>query len=140
MILHPPDRHRVDWLPAPRALRDRNYRDAMDAYIKICIGNAAWPIGVTQVGIQRMASRDKIKEVNAGKTSSAHIMSDEATRKWLQAWKRLMSVVQRVHPTDPSRAVDFGAREDAGWGAKGRGSVKAAFQEAKLTEAEELER
>lgn len=113
----------------------------MDVYMKVCIGNSPWPIGVAQVGVQfNMASRDKVRGTTAGRSSSAHIMSDEATRKWLQAWKRMMSVVQRIHPTDPSRAVDFGAREDPGWGAKGGGSVKAAYSEALKAEAEDIQR
>jgi len=124
-----------------QAMRDRNYRDAMDAYMKVCIGNAPWPIGVGQVGVQfNMASRDKVKATTAGRSSGAHIMSDEATRKWLQAWKRMMSAIQRIRPTDPSRAVNFGALDDGGWGAKGGGSMKAAYEEARVTEREEIER
>ena len=33
----------------------------------------------------------------------AHIMNDEATRKFIQAIKRLMTFCQRRYPTDPSR-------------------------------------
>ncbi|XP_065581764.1 pre-mRNA-splicing factor 18-like [Artemia franciscana] len=32
-------------------LLDRNYIAANDAYLRMAIGNAAWPIGVTVVGI-----------------------------------------------------------------------------------------
>ncbi len=49
-------------------------------------GNAPWPIGVTSVGIHERSSREKISHVtgmNAG--GEAHIMNDEATRKYLQA-------------------------------------------------------
>jgi hypothetical protein len=35
-------------------------------------------------------------------------MNDEATRKFLQALKRLLTFVQRAHPADPSRCVEFG--------------------------------
>ena len=55
---------------------------------------------------------------------AAHIMNDEATRKYLQAMKRVLTFVQRVHPTDPSRSVDFDAFRDAGRGAAGMGSDK----------------
>ena len=86
-----------------------------------------------------MASRDKVRGLTAGSggTTSAHIMSDEATRKWLQAWKRLMSNLQRLYPSDPSRSVDFGGGvEDAGWGYKGAGSLKRAYAESVASDQE----
>ena len=56
---------------------------------------------------------------------AAHIMIDEATRKYLQAIKRLQTFLQRAYPTDPSRSVDFDGFRDAGLGARGAGSDKA---------------
>ena len=44
-------------------------------------GNNPWPIGVTSVGIHERSSREKISHVMNG---GAHIMNDEATRKYLQ--------------------------------------------------------
>lgn len=38
----------------------------------------------------------------------AHIMNDEATRKFIQAIKRLMTFCQRRYPTDPSRECSGG--------------------------------
>lgn len=32
-------------------MRDRNYLFANDIYLRLAIGNAPWPIGVTSVGI-----------------------------------------------------------------------------------------
>jgi hypothetical protein len=32
------------------AMQRRDYRDAMDVYLRVSIGNAPWPIGVTMVG------------------------------------------------------------------------------------------
>ncbi len=84
-------------------------------------GNNPWPIGVTSVGIHERSAREKISHVMNG---AAHIMNDEATRKYLQAMKRVLTFVQRVHPTDPSRSVDFDAFRDAGRGAAGMGSDK----------------
>lgn len=49
---------------------------------KNCAGNNPWPIGVTSVGIHERSSREKISHVMNG---GAHIMNDEATRKYLQA-------------------------------------------------------
>ncbi len=84
-------------------------------------GNNPWPIGVTSVGIHERSAREKISHVMNG---GAHIMNDEATRKYLQAVKRLLTFVQRAYPTDPSRSVDFDGFRDAGRGAAGSGSDK----------------
>ena len=88
----------------------------------VVAGNNPWPIGVTSIGIHERSSREKISHVMNG---SAHIMNDEATRKYLQAVKRLLTFLQRAYPTDPSRSVDFDGFRDAGLGAKGAGSDKA---------------
>ena len=56
--------------------------------------------------------------------NAAHIMNDEATRKYLQAIKRLLTFMQRARPTEPSRCVDFDAHRDAGRGGAGAGSDK----------------
>jgi pre-mRNA-splicing factor 18 len=88
----------------------------------VAIGNSPWPIGVTQVGLHERASREKISFKYA--SGSAHIMNDEATRKFIQALKRLMTFCQRRYPTDPSRSVDFDGRADQGHGLAGAGSDK----------------
>ncbi|XP_050366305.1 uncharacterized protein LOC126784837 [Argentina anserina] len=80
----------------------RDYLAAMDQYIKMAIGNAPWPIGVTMVGIHERSAREKIYT-----NSVAHIMNDETTRKYLQSVKRLMTFCQRRYPTMPSKAVEF---------------------------------
>ncbi|KAL3648832.1 hypothetical protein CASFOL_005235 [Castilleja foliolosa] len=80
----------------------RDYLAAMDHYIKLAIGNAPWPIGVTMVGIHERSAREKIHT-----NSVAHIMNDETTRKYLQSVKRLMTFAQRRYPTMPSKAVEF---------------------------------
>ncbi|CAN6892804.1 unnamed protein product [Brassica oleracea var. botrytis] len=80
----------------------RDYLAAMDHYIKLAIGNAPWPIGVTMVGIHERSAREKIHT-----NSVAHIMNDETTRKYLQSVKRLMTFCQRRYPTMPSKAVEF---------------------------------
>ncbi len=50
-------------------------------YMSIAVGNSPWPIGVTSVGIHERSAREKISHVMNG---GAHIMNDEATRKYLQ--------------------------------------------------------
>ncbi|KAK5069666.1 hypothetical protein LTS08_007706 [Lithohypha guttulata] len=68
----------------------RHYRDAVDSYLRLSIGKAAWPIGVTMVGIHERSAREKLHEDGKGKDDVAQIMSDETTRKWLQSLKRLV--------------------------------------------------
>ena len=73
---------------------------ANDAYIKLAIGNAAWPIGVTMVGIHERTGREKI---NSNK--QAHVMNNESQRKYLTSVKRLMSYAQSVSNVPPSKRV-----------------------------------
>ncbi|KAF8821068.1 Prp18 domain-containing protein [Cardiosporidium cionae] len=78
----------------------KQYRNAHDLYMLLAIGNAAWPMGVTMVGIHERAGRSKIFT-----SEVAHILNDETTRKYIQMFKRLMSFAQRKFPTDPSQMV-----------------------------------
>jgi len=55
----------------------------------LAIGNAAWPIGVTMVGIHERSGREKIFSQHV-----AHVLNDETTRKYIQAIKRLMTYAQ----------------------------------------------
>jgi len=73
---------------------------AGDAYIRLAIGNAAWPIGVSAVGLHERAARQKVAE-----GIQAHVMNDEAQRKYITTMKRLISVAQRRYPSDPSRMM-----------------------------------
>lgn len=41
-------------------LQQRNYVRANDAYLRLAIGNAPWPIGVTAVGIHERSAQEKI--------------------------------------------------------------------------------
>mmetsp|Transcript_1741 Transcript_1741/g.3721 ORF Transcript_1741/g.3721 Transcript_1741/m.3721 type:complete len:420 (+) Transcript_1741:43-1302(+) len=71
---------------------------AHDSYIDVSIGRAAWPIGVTMVGIHARSGRAKIESSNV-----AHVMNSELHRKYLTSVKRLMTYAQRkrtdVHPS-----------------------------------------
>ncbi|KAL9123459.1 MAG: hypothetical protein Q9217_007100 [Psora testacea] len=73
------------------AAQERRYVDANDGYLRLSIGKAAWPIGVTMVGIHERSAREKLHESDKG---GAHIMSDEPTRKFLQSIKRCLSFAQ----------------------------------------------
>lgn len=80
------------------AAQERRYVDANDGYLRLSIGKAAWPIGVTMVGIHERSAREKLHESDK---NAAHIMSDESTRKYLQSIKRCLSFAQtRWPPTD----------------------------------------
>eukprot|EP00656_Telonema_subtile_P030407 TRINITY_DN33381_c0_g1_i1.p1 TRINITY_DN33381_c0_g1~~TRINITY_DN33381_c0_g1_i1.p1 ORF type:complete len:274 (+),score=69.95 TRINITY_DN33381_c0_g1_i1:238-1059(+) len=74
-------------------LDKQEYAKAADVYLKLCIGNAAWPVGATSVGIHERAGRSRIFEGNI-----AHVMQDETTRKYLQSFKRLMTFLQSIRP------------------------------------------
>ncbi|SBS85926.1 pre-mRNA-splicing factor 18, putative [Plasmodium ovale] len=80
----------------------RNFKSAHDAYMLLAIGNAAWPMGVTMVGIHERAGRSKIFT-----SEVAHILNDETTRKYIQMIKRLLSFCQRKYCTNPSEAVNL---------------------------------
>mmetsp|Transcript_16052 Transcript_16052/g.29019 ORF Transcript_16052/g.29019 Transcript_16052/m.29019 type:complete len:415 (-) Transcript_16052:313-1557(-) len=74
---------------------------AHDSYIDVAIGRAAWPIGVTMVGIHARSGRAKIESANV-----AHVMNSESQRKYLTSVKRLMSYAQRKRPdVHPSKKV-----------------------------------
>ena len=78
-------------------MQSRDYVKAADAYYKVSIGNAAWPIGVTMVGIHKRSAQEKIK---IGEI--AHVLNDETTRKWLQSLKRLITFAQQRFPPETS--------------------------------------
>ena len=74
----------------------KRYVHANDAYLRLSIGKAAWPIGVTMVGIHERSAREKLNE----NENAAHIMSDEVTRKMLQGIKRCLSFAQTRWPPE----------------------------------------
>ena len=61
------------------AILRRNYITANDVYLRLAIGNAAWPIGVTNVGIHSRTGRERIFSQNI-----AHVLNDETQRKYIQ--------------------------------------------------------
>ena len=73
-----------------------NFRVAHDRYISTAIGNAAWPIGLTMVGIHERSGREKIST-----SKVAHVMNNELQRKYLTSVKRLMTFAQKKRPDVP---------------------------------------
>lgn len=80
------------------ACEQHNFVLANDWYIKTAIGNAAWPIGVTMVGIHERSNREKITKV-------AHVMNNEFQRKYLTSLKQLMTFAQDHVDIAPSMKV-----------------------------------
>ncbi|TPX41390.1 hypothetical protein SeMB42_g05589 [Synchytrium endobioticum] len=76
-------------------VQKREYQLANDVYLRMSIGNAPWPIGVTMVGIHERSGREKIFSSNV-----AHALNDETQRKWIQSLKRLMTWLQQKYPPD----------------------------------------
>ncbi|KAJ1437502.1 hypothetical protein B484DRAFT_324519, partial [Ochromonadaceae sp. CCMP2298] len=66
---------------------------ANDQYIRTAIGNSAWPIGLTMVGIHERSGREKIST-----SKVAHVMNNELQRKYLTSVKRLMTYAQLKRP------------------------------------------
>merc|ERR1711894_447142 len=80
----------------------RDYIKANERYMEMAIGNAPWPIGVTNAGIHARPARENIFSKHV-----AHVLNDETQRKFIQGLKRLLTKAQQYYPTDPSRSVDF---------------------------------
>lgn len=72
-------------------IQTREYLRANDAYLKLSIGNAPWPIGVTMVGIHERSAREKIGSNQANQV--AHVLNDEVSRKYIQSLKRYCLVL-----------------------------------------------
>ncbi|KAH6603467.1 hypothetical protein Trco_008242 [Trichoderma cornu-damae] len=83
-----------------QALQERRYVDANDGYLRLSIGKAAWPIGVTMVGIHERSAREKLHAGEKG-----HVMGDEATRKYLQSIKRCLTFAQVRWPPQDLRQL-----------------------------------
>ncbi|KAL2262424.1 hypothetical protein VTK26DRAFT_1374 [Humicola hyalothermophila] len=83
-----------------RAAQERRYVDANDGYLRLSIGKAAWPIGVTMVGIHERSAREKLHGGERG-----HIMGSETTRKYLQSIKRCLTFAQVRWPPEDIRQL-----------------------------------
>jgi pre-mRNA-splicing factor 18 len=81
-------------------MQKRQYQRANDSYLRLSIGNAPWPIGVTMVGYVTCLvllhlffdETDRIHERSAREKISAdqvaHVLNDEVSRKYIQSLKR----------------------------------------------------
>ena len=69
------------------------YKQAEEVYLRLAIGTAPWPMGVTMVGIHERSGREKIFSEHV-----AHVLNDETARKYIQSVKRCMSWCQQHYP------------------------------------------
>mmetsp|Transcript_8199 Transcript_8199/g.11830 ORF Transcript_8199/g.11830 Transcript_8199/m.11830 type:complete len:428 (+) Transcript_8199:162-1445(+) len=81
--------------------KEGEFVKAHDCYMDVAIGRAAWPIGVTMVGIHARSGRAKIESSNV-----AHVMNSELQRKYLTSVKRLLTYCQKKRKdVAPSKKV-----------------------------------
>ena len=76
-------------------LLHRQFIKANDVYLEMAIGNAPFPIYVTMVGIIYEREKTSVRNV-------AFVLNGEIQRKYILAFKRLMTKCQTYFPTDPS--------------------------------------
>jgi pre-mRNA-splicing factor 18 len=76
-------------------MQKRQYQRANESYLRLSIGNAPWPIGVTMVGIHERSAREKISSDQV-----AHVLNDEVSRKYIQSLKRLLTFSQTKYPPE----------------------------------------
>lgn len=67
----------------------QDFVKANESYMKLSIGNVAYPIGIRDVGIH--ARHALLKITGEDKSTIANVMKSESTRKWILGVKRLIS-------------------------------------------------
>ncbi|OUM51676.1 hypothetical protein BVG19_g796 [[Candida] boidinii] len=71
-------------------MQQKEFIQANENYIKLSVGNIAWPIGVINVGIHSRSADSKI----TGESNISNIMKDEKTRRWILGVKRLITFAE----------------------------------------------
>lgn len=66
-----------------------SFNKANEDYMKLSIGNVAWPIGVRDVGIHARSADSKI--TGDDKNTVANIMQNEHIRRWIISVKRIIN-------------------------------------------------
>mmetsp|Transcript_31230 Transcript_31230/g.38583 ORF Transcript_31230/g.38583 Transcript_31230/m.38583 type:complete len:239 (+) Transcript_31230:263-979(+) len=79
----------------------REYMKADDKYLALGIGNSPWPMGVTMVGIHERSGRSRIYT-----SQVAHVLNDETQRKYLQAYKRLVTICKSHYNSLSAESAD----------------------------------
>ena len=70
--------------------------NANDRYIDLSIGNAAWPMGLTMVGIHQRSGISSISHAQI-----AYILNDEIAKKYFQSISRILSFLQIMYNISP---------------------------------------
>lgn len=70
-------------------IQQKSFVKANESYMKLSIGNVAYPIGIRDVGIH--ARHALLKITGEDKSTIANVMKSESFRKWILAVKRLIS-------------------------------------------------
>ena len=78
------------------AAMDGDIQAAGRVYMKLAIGNAAWPVGVKAV------SAHVRKGAGNADIQGAHVLDDESARRYTLCLKRLIGVVERYGVDDDS--------------------------------------
>lgn len=73
-------------------IQQNELNKAEESYMKLSIGNVAWPIGVVSVSIH---ARSRDSKLFGGQ---ANIMIDEKTRRWITGIKRLITFKKATTP------------------------------------------
>ena len=79
---------------------NKDLLNANDRYIDLSIGNAAWPMGLTMVGIHQRTGKSSISPAQV-----AYILNDETTKNYLQSIRRILSFLQIRYNIAPSESV-----------------------------------
>ncbi|KAH3684062.1 hypothetical protein WICPIJ_004964 [Wickerhamomyces pijperi] len=78
------------------------FREATQSYMKLSIGNVAWPIGVVNVSIHSRSNQSRLH----GK-DEANIMISEETRRWITAIKRLITFMEENYKVNKVQYKDY---------------------------------
>ncbi|KAK6198942.1 uncharacterized protein RJT21DRAFT_122597 [Scheffersomyces amazonensis] len=74
-------------------VQNHDYRRANESYLKLSIGNVAWPIGVEHIGIHARSSATRI----SGTKQAANIMINDKTKRWITSIKRLITSQESIY-------------------------------------------
>lgn len=74
--------------------QQRNFLKANEAYMKLSIGNVAWPLGVGGVHVHNQNAASMISGIE--RSQGASILIDDKVRRWVTAVKRLVTFVERT--------------------------------------------
>lgn len=79
---------------------NKDYIKAYKRYYEVAIGTAPWPKGYKKFSIHQKFSERIRKE-----SDIAYVMNDDTTKKYLLAFKRLLTMYQNINPTKPSLMI-----------------------------------